>query len=220
MGRKPSKTQLRAGEAIGGRMRRRRKELGLTQAGLASLAGVNQGFISQIERGEANARPRTVDALSVALNLPQGVLIGGGADHDTPQPLETREVPLFGSIPAGPPSESQEQLEMFPVLRHQWSPDYFCLRLSFDSMEPTLKPGDIVLVHYRPDVEPEHVQGRICACLVDGQPTLKRVSVEHQNGRRIVILRGDNPQVAPRVIDASQEFSIQGTVVRLVCRDL
>lgn len=220
VGRKPSKTQLRAGEAIGGRMRRRRKELGLTQAGLASLAGVNQGFISQIERGEANARPRTVDALSVALNLPQGVLIGGGADHDTPQPLETREVPLFGSIPAGPPSESQEQLEMFPVLRHQWSPDYFCLRLSFDSMEPTLKPGDIVLVHYRPDVEPEHVQGRICACLVDGQPTLKRVSVEHQNGRRIVILRGDNPQVAPRVIDASQEFSIQGTVVRLVCRDL
>ena len=220
MGRKPSKTQLRAGEAIGGRIRRRRKELGLTQAGLASLAGVNQGFISQIERGEANARPRTVDALSVALNLPQGVLIGGGADHDTPQPLETREVPLFGSIPAGPPSESQEQLEMFPVLRHQWSPDYFCLRLSFDSMEPTLKPGDIVLVHYRPDVEPEHVQGRICACLVDGQPTLKRVSVEHQNGRRIVILRGDNPQVAPRVIDASQEFSIQGTVVRLVCRDL
>ena len=220
VGRKPSKTQLRAGEAIGGRIRRRRKELGLTQAGLASLAGVNQGFISQIERGEANARPRTVDALSVALNLPQGVLIGGGADHDTPQPLETREVPLFGSIPAGPPSESQEQLEMFPVLRHQWSPDYFCLRLSFDSMEPTLKPGDIVLVHYRPDVEPEHVQGRICACLVDGQPTLKRVSVEHQNGRRIVILRGDNPQVAPRVIDASQEFSIQGTVVRLVCRDL
>ena len=219
MGRKPSKTQLRAGEAIGGRIRRRRKELGLTQAGLASLAGVNQGFISQIERGEANARPRTVDALSVALNLPQGVL-SGGADHDTPQPLETREVPLFGSIPAGPPSESQEQLEMFPVLRHQWSPDYFCLRLSFDSMEPTLKPGDIVLVHYRPDVEPEHVQGRICACLVDGQPTLKRVSVEHQNGRRIVILRGDNPQVAPRVIDASQEFSIQGTVVRLVCRDL
>ena len=211
---------MRAGEAIGGRIRRRRKELGLTQAGLASLAGVNQGFISQIERGEANARPRTVDALSVALNLPQGVLIGGGADHDTPQPLETREVPLFGSIPAGPPSESQEQLEMFPVLRHQWSPDYFCLRLSFDSMEPTLKPGDIVLVHYRPDVEPEHVQGRICACLVDGQPTLKRVSVERQNGRRIVILRGDNPQVAPRLIDPSQEFSIQGTVVRLVCRDL
>ena len=39
----------------------------------------------------------------------------------------------------------QEQLEMFPVLRHQWSEDYYCLKLSYDSMEPTLKPGDIVL---------------------------------------------------------------------------
>ena len=104
--------------------------------------------------------------------------------HDTPQPLETRELPLLGSIPAGSPSESQDQLEMFAVLRHQWSSDYYCLRLSYDSMEPTLKPGDIVLVHYRPDVSAEHVQGRICACLVDGQPTLKRLSVELETQAR------------------------------------
>jgi SOS-response transcriptional repressor LexA len=192
----------------------------LTQNALAIAAGVNQGFISAIERGLANPRRRTIDALSVALDMPQGVLIGGGPAHDTPQPLETRELPLFGSIPAGSPADSQEQLEMFPVLHHQWSPDHFCLRLSFDSMEPTLKPGDIILVHYRPDVEPEHVQGRICACLVDGQPTLKRVTVEWRDGERIVILRGDNPRVAPLLVDASREFSIQGIVIRLVCRDL
>ncbi|UCE61521.1 MAG: S24 family peptidase, partial [Phycisphaerales bacterium] len=128
--------------------------------------------------------------------------------------------PLFGSIPAGPPAESQEQLDLFPVLRHQWSPDHYCLRLSYDSMEPTLKPGDIVLVHYRPGVEPEHVQGKVCACLVDGQPTLKRVSVEWRDQERIIILRGDNPQVAPLLIDRSRDISIQGIVIRLVCREL
>jgi SOS-response transcriptional repressor LexA len=148
------------------------------------------------------------------------VLIGGGAEHDNPQPLEARELPLFGSIPAGAPSGSQEQLEMFPVLRHQWSPDYYCLRLSYDSMEPTLKPGDIVLVHFRPSVEPEHVQGRICACLVDGSPTLKRVTVEHHDERRLIVLRGDNPRIAPAVVDASRDFSIQGIVVKLVSREL
>jgi SOS-response transcriptional repressor LexA len=158
--------------------------------------------------------------LAVALNLPQGVLIGGGNEHDNPQPHETRSLPLLGSIPAGPPSATQEQFEMFAVLRHQWTPDCYCLRLSFDSMEPTLKPGDIVLVHYRPDVEPEHVQGRICACLIDGQPTLKRVSVEWRNGERIVILRGDNPRSAPILIDSSRDFSIQGIVVHLVDREL
>ena len=109
---------------------------------------------------------------------------------------------------------------MFPVLRHQWSPECYCLRLSFDSMEPTLKPGDIVLVRYRPDVEPEHVQGKVCACLVDGQPTLKRVYVESREGERIVILRGDNPHVDPVLIDSSKDFAIQGIVLRLVCREL
>ena len=210
----------RAIESVGARIRRRRRELDKTQKQLAAESGVNQGFISSIERDQASPRPRTIDALAIALNLPQGVLIGGGADHDSPQPLETRELPLLGSIPAGPPAESQEQLEMFPVLRHQWSPDYYCLRLAYDSMEPTLKPGDIVLVHYRPDVEPELVQGRVCACLLDGQPTLKRVTVEWRDGKRIIILRGDNPRTAPLLVDHTRDFSVQGIVIRLVCRDL
>ena len=169
---------------------------------------------------KATPRRLTLDALSVALDLPQGVLVGGSEAHDSPQPLETRELPLLGSIPAGPPTTSQEQLEMFPVLRHQWSANHYCLRLSYDSMEPTLKPGDIVLVHYRPDVSAEHVQGRICACLIDGQATLKRLSVENRSGRRIILLRGDNPQIAPQLIDDAVEFSIQGVVVRIVSREL
>jgi len=212
--------RIRAAESVGARIRRRRRELRLTQIDLAKASGVNQGYISTIERGLVKPRKATVDALSVALDMPQGVILGGGREHDTPQPLETRELPLFGTIPAGSPAESQEQLEMFPVLRHQWSPDHYCLRLSFDSMEPTLKPGDIVLVHFRPDVEPELVQGRICACLVDGQPTLKRVSVEQQEGRRVVILRGDNPRSPPMLVDPTREFSIQGIVVRIVSREL
>ncbi|MHC4063847.1 MAG: LexA family protein [Planctomycetota bacterium] len=210
----------RAGETLGQRTRRRRRELHLSQAELAELANVNQGYISEIERDRRNPSRRTIRALAVALDVPEGVLIGGGEEHDAPQLLETRPLPLLGSIPAGPPSESQEQLEMFPVLRHMWHPDHYCLRLSFESMEPTLKPGDIVLVHYRPDVDAEHVQGRICACLIDGVPTLKRVSVEQRNGRRLIILRGDNPQVAPLAIDDSRDFSIQGIVVKLVSRDL
>ena len=210
----------RAVETLGARIRRRRRELGLLQTDVAGLANLNQGYLSEIERDRRHPSARTIRALAIALDVPEAVLVGGGAEHDAPQVLDTLRVPLLGSVPAGPPSQSREQLEMFPVLRHLWHPDYYCLRLSYDSMEPTLKPGDIVLVHYRPDVDPEHVQGRVCACLIDGQPTLKRVSVEHRNGDRLIILRGDNPGQPPVVIDPSREFSIQGIVVKLVSRDL
>lgn len=210
----------RAVESLGERVRSRRLQLRMTQVELARRAGINQGYLSEIERDSRRPSRQTINALAVALDLPPAVLIGSGSAHDNPQPLELRHVPMFGSIPAGPPSQSQEQLQLFPVLRHMWSPDYYCLRLTFDSMEPTLKPGDVVLVHYRPDVDPALVQGRICACLVDGEPTLKRVSVGVQNGERIVILRGDNPAAEPIVLDSTREFSVQGVVTTLVSRDL
>jgi SOS-response transcriptional repressor LexA len=204
----------------GARVRARRLALGMSQTELARQANINQGFLSEIERGFRNPSRGTLLALSVALDVPPAVLVGEGPEHDAPQPLETRQLPLLGSIPAGPPAQSQEQIELFPVLRHLYAEDRYCLRLSLDSMEPTLKPGDIVLVHYRPGVNPEHVQGRICACLVDGEPTLKRVSVEMRGESRLVILRGDNPDVPPYAVDDSRDFSIQGVVICLVSRDL
>lgn len=205
---------------IGQRIRYYRQRMGLTQTELARRANVNQGFLSEIERGKRRPSPSSLRALSVTLDVPPAVLIGEGLEHDTPQPLLTRDLPLYGSIPAGPPGEGQEQMELFPVLRHLWGPDRYCLRLTFDSMEPTLKPGDLVLVQYRPGVDPEHVQGRICACLIDGAPTLKRVSVERQDDSLVVILRGDNPSVPPRLVKPGEDFSIQGVVTHLVARDL
>jgi SOS-response transcriptional repressor LexA len=210
----------RAAETIGNRVRRRRRELGWTQVELARRANINQGYLSEIERDRRTPSTSTLKALGAALDVPEAVLFGGAADHDAPQPYEARELPLLGAIPAGPPSESQEQLELFPVLRHLWGPHRYCLRLSYDSMEPTLKPDDIILVQYRPDVIPEHVQGRICACLLDGDSTLKRVSVGRQQGRRVIILRGDNPEIPPEIVDEDRGFSIQGVALCLVSRTL
>ncbi len=207
-------------ESLGDRIRSIRRRQGLTQVQLASEANVNQGHLSSIERGDHVPRPSTIRAIAVALGVPEAVLVGPGEGHDAPQALETRELPLFGTIPNGPPAASQEQLEMFPVLRHLWHPDRYCLRCEFDSMEPTLKRNDIILVEYRPGVDPEFVQGRICACLVDDQPTLKRVSVEAQQEHRLVVLRGDDPNSPPMIIDKTNSFSIQGIAVCLVSREL
>lgn len=214
------RSKYMAQQSLAERLRKFRISQHLTQTELARRANVNQGHLSSIEKGDHFPRPDTLRALAVALGVPEAVLLGEGDGHDAPQALETRELPLFGAIPNGPPSGSQEQLEMFPVLRHLWRADRYCLRCEFDSMEPTLKRGDIILVDYRPDVAPEFVQGRICACLVDGRPTLKRVSVERRGDQQLVILRGDNPHVPPAIIDSTGDFSVQGVAVCLVSREL
>lgn len=205
---------------IGRRIRYFRKQAEITQTVLARRAGVNQGYLSEIERARRSPSPQAVRAIAVALDLPPAVLIGESVDHDSPRPLETMELPLLAAVPDGPPHHADAQMEMFPVLRHLWAPNRYCLRLSLDSMEPTLKPGDLILVEYRPDVAPEHVQGRICACLVDQAPTLARVSVEMRHDERLIILRGDNPAVPPRLIESGRDFSIQGVVTHLVSRAL
>lgn len=205
---------------IGQRIRYYRQRVGLTQTALARKAKVNQGFLSEIERGRRKPSPASLKALASALDVPPAVLIGPGLDHDAPQPLDTRELPLYPSIPPGPPELNDPQLDTFPVLRHLWSPNRYCLRLEFDSMEPTLKPGDLVLVEYRPHVNPEHVQGRIGACLVQGQPTLKRIFVEKQNDQTLILLRSDNPETPPTVVETPQDFSVQGIVTHLVSRAL
>jgi transcriptional regulator with XRE-family HTH domain len=205
---------------IGQRIRYYRLQAEMTQKRLANLAVVNQGFLSEIERGNRRPSPASLRAIAQALAVAPAVLIGESRDHDAPQPLETHNLPLFADIPTGPPTCTDEQMELFPVLRHLWAPNRYCLRLTFDSMEPTLKPGDLVLVEYRPHVNPEHVQGRICACLVDQTPTLKRISVERNKNQILVILRGDNPASPPISVKPSQDFSIQGIVTHLVSRPL
>lgn len=211
---------LPPGASLGTRVRFHRQRLALRQSDLAGHARINQGYLSEIEHDRRKPSLAVVSALADAMGLPVAVLVGDGREHDSPQPLETRDLPLFGAVPAGPPSTTQEQPESFPVLRHLWGPDRYCLRLSYNSMEPTLKPGDIVLVQYRAGASPEDVHGRICACLIDGQPTLKRVIIANDQGQRRVFLQGDNPRAPAIAIDQGCDFSIQGVVISLVSRDL
>ena len=46
------------------------------------------------------------------------------------------------------------------------------------------------------------------------------VTVEWRQEDRIIVLRGDNPRGSPMLIDSSRDFSIQGIVRQIVCREL
>ena len=55
---------------VGGRIRRRRVERGLTLAGVAELSGLNVGYLSQVENDKASPSLETLASLAAALDVP------------------------------------------------------------------------------------------------------------------------------------------------------
>lgn len=131
-------------------------------------------------------------------------------------PLRRRvaHIPLFGSIPAGPPADRHEDAEgcvsvdiesvgIRPTSRT------FALRVSGDSMiGKHILDGDVVVIEHGREPRP----GDVVAALIDGQSTLK--TFLSQRGRPF--LRAENPKY-PDLIPVA-ELVIQGVLVALIRR--
>jgi transcriptional regulator with XRE-family HTH domain len=57
-------------ESMGGRIRKRRLQLGMTLADLAGASGLTKSFVSQIERGRNSPSIATLRAIAGALDVP------------------------------------------------------------------------------------------------------------------------------------------------------
>ncbi len=68
---------------IGPRLRHLRLEKGLTVEALAKAAGLDNGFVSRLERGTKRPSVETVLRLSAALGVPVGLLFGEQTADDT-----------------------------------------------------------------------------------------------------------------------------------------
>jgi DNA-binding XRE family transcriptional regulator len=62
---------------VGGRIRSRRKELGMTQEDLAGLAEINRKHVSSIETGRADPGLWTFTRIAGALEMPVHSLVQG-----------------------------------------------------------------------------------------------------------------------------------------------
>ena len=124
------------------------------------------------------------------------------------------DIPLFGSIPAGPPQTREQDAEGCVTvdvdsLGFKPTRNTFALRVTGDSMIGRhILDGDVVVLEHGP--EPRN--GQIVAALIDGESTLKTFVVK--NGKPW--LRAENPKY-PNLIPA-QELTIQGVFKALIRR--
>jgi repressor LexA len=128
------------------------------------------------------------------------------------QKVRITDVPIYGQIPAGMSTLSEQIIEGHVSLDARSANvsnngRIFALRVRGDSMIGAhIIDGDIVILEDRKDVQ----NGDIVAGLIDGETTLKRYVVEH--GRPY--LKAENPRYPD--LTPARELRIQGIMVSLV----
>jgi repressor LexA len=138
-------------------------------------------------------------------------VVDPGMPKDRPRPRVV-SVPIYGSIPAGPPQEATQEQEGCVLMDVETlgvkpSARTFGLKVRGDSMiGKHIMDGDVAIIEH--GVQPR--SGDVVAALIDGQVTLKTFLLE----RGKPFLRAENPRYP--VLIPQQELQIQGVMVALV----
>ena len=197
---------------IGKRIKKRRKELLLTQEELGNRLNFNKSTIQRYENGKIDTiKLPVLQAIAKALNVSPEYLAlktdEPGSYYKDENPLKypgisplppTKKLPLLGTIACGEPILAEENIEEYIDVDEEVKAD-FVLRCKGDSMvDARIHDGDLVYIHQQADVE----NGEIAAVLIDNEATLKKVYKYPE--KEMVILRAANSSFDDLVYSGSE----------------
>ena len=158
----------------------------MSQQELAEKVGIDRSTISRIENNEVETTLDTAIKISDALNVPLNDLISKDLTFNNVIPIEISsnvKIPVYGTIKAGIPIESQEDIIEYVDIPEDWTKGnkkFFGLKISGDSMFPKYNENDIVIFEQNDDLE--MYNGKDCAIMINGtESTFKKISV-NENG--------------------------------------
>jgi len=192
---------------MGGKLKKRRLELGLTLEDVGNLVGVSKSTVMKWETGFIeNMRRNNVALLAKALRV-SPLWIMGMDEPESILSLKTKKVPLLGTIAAGEPIYAYEDCRTYVEVDECLDVD-FCLQVKGDSMvDARINNGDVVFVKKQSAVD----DGEIAVVLLDNEATLKRFY--KNNGG--IILKPENSNYQPRYYTAEDfaEIKILGKAI-------
>jgi len=163
-----------------------REKRGLSQNKLAEMIDVNQTTIARWE--DENRIPTIDKAIQVSniLNIPLDVLTGVDLKYDNAEKFdmnyEVIKIPVYGTIKAGIPIESQTDIIDYVEISKEWTKGnkkFYGLKISGDSMFPKYNDGDIVIFEQNDDVN--LYNGKDVAVMINGtESTFKKILVNEQ----------------------------------------
>ena len=163
-----------------------REKRGLSQSKLAEMIDVNQTTIARWE--DENRIPTIDKAIQVSniLNIPLDILVGKNLQFDNVEPVNIDsniiKIPVFGTIKAGIPIESQSDIIEYVEIPKIWTrggKKVYGLKISGDSMFPKYNEDDIVIFEQNDDTTLYH--GKDVAIMINGtESTFKKLLVNEQ----------------------------------------
>lgn len=156
-----------------------RKQMeGKTLGQVSLISGVSKGYIAQIVTGKKKTPQADIlKKLSKALPCSYEELMEK-AGYITPQQgKQPIKIPVLGVIPAGVPISAVEDIIDYEEISEDMAKhgEYFALKVRGDSMFPTIKDGDVVIIRQQDDAE----SGKICVVMINGDDaTLKEIKKE------------------------------------------
>ena len=176
--------------SFGERLKKIRREKGLSQDGMAEMLGTSKQVLSRYETGQRVPKLTVLADYAQKLSVTVNFLLGESGPDNICEPGMKR-YPLLGSIACGQPIFADEEAGEFAYGQNNIGAD-FCLRARGDSMvNARIFDGDIVFIRKQPDVD----NGQIAAVLIDDEATLKRV----YKSRSGVTLVAENTAYPPMV---------------------
>lgn len=172
-------------------LRHLRIQSGMKQEDLAKKLQKDYSTIGKWENGTRS--PIMADVLKIAelFNVSLEQLIGGNIIYDNVEPItNTIKIPIYGSIKAGLPLESQNDIVDYMDVPSEWSngKNLFGLRLSGDSMFPKYNDGEIVI--FKQDQDLENQKNKDCAIMINHtESTFKKLLVNDTG----IVLQAYNP---------------------------
>lgn len=198
---------------VGERIRKRRKELGMSAEQVADIMGVSPATIYRYESADImNMRIDKLEPIASALHTSPAYLMGWEELPDNCTPYNpSRRIPILGRISAGLPLYAEEHIEGYTYTNLNGNAEYFALRVEGDSMTASrIYDGDLLIVRRQSTVD----NGDIAVVLVNGQDaTVKKF---YQNGNIVTLApNSTNPDHQIQMHDIRKiEICVLGKVVK------
>lgn len=185
------------------------QEKGLNARQFELTIGLANASIQAWKTGRSNPSAKALQKIADHFHLPLSYFYEEHADNYEPIPfpggyathfpnatsladVTLARIPILGDISAGTGVYADENFEGYEIidekdLRGLPKDEFIFVRVSGDSMEPTLLSGDLALIHRQESVD----SGALAAILVDNEEGYIKV-VEY--GRNWIELISDNPK--------------------------